>query len=51
MNNRARKSFAPEFRLEVAQLVVNQGYFIREDADAMSVEKSTADKWVRQLKN
>ena len=51
MNSRTRKSFTPEFRLEVAQLVVNQGYSIREAADAMSVGKSTVDKWVRQLKD
>jgi len=51
VNSRTRKSFTPEFRLEVAQLVVNQGYSIREAADAMSVGKSTVDKWVRQLKD
>jgi len=51
VNNRTRKSFTPEFRLEVAQLVVNQGSSIREAADAMSVGKSTVDKWVRQLKD
>jgi transposase len=43
--------FTPEFRLEVAQLVLDQGYSIREAASAMSVGKSTVDKWVRQLKN
>jgi len=41
----------PEFRLEAAQLVVDQGYSVREAADAMSVSKSAMDKWVRQLKN
>lgn len=46
-----RPTFTPEFRLEAAQLVVDQGYSIREAADAMSVGKSTMDKWVRQLKN
>jgi transposase len=36
--------------LEVAQLVLDKGYSIREAADAMDVGKSTVDKWVRQLK-
>jgi len=51
MSKRTRPTFKPEFRLEVAQLVVNQGYSIREAAEAMNVGKSTVDKWVRQLKN
>jgi len=51
MTNKTRPTFLPEFRLEAAQLVVDQGYSIREAADAMSVGKSTMDKWVRQLKN
>jgi len=46
-----RPTFKPEFRLEVAQLVVDQGYSIREASSAMNVGKSTVDKWVRQLKN
>jgi len=51
MTNKTRQMFTPEFRLEAAQLVVDQDYSIREAADAMSVGKSTMDKWVRQLKN
>ena len=50
MNKRTRPTFTPEFRLEAAQLVVDQKYSIREAADAMSVGKSTMDKWVRQLR-
>jgi len=50
MTKRTRPTFKPEFRLEVAQLVLNQGYSIREAAEAMNVGKSTVDKWVRQLK-
>jgi len=30
MTERTRPNFEPEFRLEVAQLVVDQGYSIRE---------------------
>lgn len=44
------KHFKPEFRLEVAQLVVDKGYSVREAAEAMNVGKSTVDKWVRDLK-
>ena len=50
MNRRTRPTFSPEFRLEAAQLVVDQGRSIREAADAMGVGKSTMDKWVRQLR-
>ena len=51
MTTRTRKTYSPEFRLEVAQLVVDQGYSIREAASAMDVAKSNVDKWVRQLKD
>ena len=51
MNKKSRPNFKPEFRLEVAELVVKQGYSIREAAEAMNVGKSTVDKWVRQLKD
>jgi transposase len=50
MGKRTSPTFKPEFRLEVAQLVVDQGYSIREAAEAMNVGKSTVDKWARQLK-
>ncbi len=42
--------FKPEFRQEVAELVVDKDYSIREAAEAMGVGKSTVDKWVRQLR-
>ena len=51
MTKQTRPKFSPEFRLESAQLVVEQGYSVREAADAMNVGKSTMDKWVRQLRN
>jgi len=50
MTKRTRRTFSPEFRLEAAQLVVDQGYGITEAAKAMNVGKSTIDKWVRQLR-
>jgi transposase len=46
-----KRNFTPEFRLETAQLVVDQDYSVREAAEAVNVGKSTVDKWVRQLKN
>ena len=45
-----RKYFKPEFRLEVAQLVVDKGYSVREAAEAMNIGKTTVDRWARQLK-
>jgi len=50
MNQVRKPHFKPEFRLEVAQLVVDKGYSVREAAEAMNVGKSTVDKWARQLK-
>jgi transposase len=50
MNRRTRLTYSPEFRLEAAQLVVNQGRSTREAAEAMGVGKSTMDKWVCQLR-
>lgn len=51
MTKKTRQRFRPEFRLEVAQLVLDQGYSVREAATAMNVGKSTVDNWVRQLKS
>jgi transposase len=51
MTGKTRRTFTPEFKLEAAQLVVEQNYSVREAASAMNVGKSTMDKWVRQLRN
>lgn len=51
MSKRTRPTFSPEFRLESAQLVVDQNYSVREAAEAMGVGKSSMDKWVRQLRS
>lgn len=50
MTKRIRRTFSAEFRLEPAQLVLDQNYTVIEAAKAMGVGKSTMDKWVRQLK-
>ena len=47
---KTRRTFSPEFRLESAQLVVDQQYSVREAATAVGVGQSTMDKWVRQLR-
>lgn len=51
MKKDTHRRFSDEFKLEAAQLVVNQGYSVREAAEAMNVGNSTMDKWVRQLRN
>lgn len=50
MKKSTRATFSPEFRLEAAQLVVDQGRTMRDAAQAMGVGYSTMDKWVRQLR-
>jgi len=48
MTKPRKPNFSPEFRLEAAQLVIEQNYSV---AEAMGVGKSTMDKWVRQLRS
>lgn len=50
MANKKGPNFSSEFRLETAQLVVDQGYTNKEAAEAMGVGYSTLGKWVRQLR-
>lgn len=47
---KTRRTFSAEFRLESAQLVVDQGYTAAEAAEAMGVGLSTMNKWVKQLR-
>ncbi len=47
---KTRRNFSAEFKLESAQLVVNQNYSAKEAAEAMGVGLSTMKKWVTQLK-
>lgn len=47
---KVRRSFDPQFRLESAQLVVDQGYSIRAACESMGVSKTTMENWVRQLR-
>ena len=50
MTKKKRPTYNPEFKVECAQLVLDQGYCVREAAEAMNVDQSTLDKWVRKLK-
>lgn len=45
-----RRNFSPEFRLEAAQLVVDQGYTMKAACAAMGVGKTTMESWVRKLR-
>ena len=49
MTKRTRRIFSAEFKLESAQLVLDQNYSIIEAAQAMNVGKSTMDKWVGRV--
>ena len=44
------RRYSPEFRLEAAQLVVDQGYTLKAACEAMGVGKSTMEYWVRRLR-
>jgi transposase len=45
-----RRTFDPAFKLEAAQLVVDQGYSFRAACDALGIGQSTLENWVRQLR-
>ncbi len=51
MTKPKKPNFSPEFRLETAQLVVDNGYTHEEAAKAMNVGYSTIGKWVKQLRD
>ena len=51
MTKKTRATYPPEFRLEAAQLVVDEGYSISEAHKAMNVSRSAMEKWVSQLKD
>ena len=50
MNKRSRPTYTAEFKLEAAQLIVDQHYSKIKAVKSMRVSKSTIDKWGRQLK-
>lgn len=50
MTKRTRPTYSPEYRLEVAQEVVDKHRSVRDVAESLGLGKSTVDKWARQLK-
>lgn len=48
MAKRIRQLFSAEFKLEAAQLVLDQSYSVVEAASPMGVCKLTMDKWILQ---
>ncbi|CNC44046.1 transposase and inactivated derivatives [Yersinia frederiksenii] len=50
MTGHNRRNFSPEFRLEAAQLALDQHYTVAAAATAINVGKSTMDNGIRQLK-
>jgi transposase len=51
MIRKTRPRSSPEFKVECAQLVTDQGYSVRDAVQAMGVGKSTLDKWVQKLRS
>jgi transposase len=49
MNKRTRRTFTKEFKLESAQLVLDQGYSIGDAAKSLGLSGSTLRGWVQQV--
>ena len=45
-----KRIFPPEFKIDSAVLVVDQGYSIIEASQAVGVSESAMRRWVKQLK-
>ena len=46
-----KPSYTAGFKGESANLVINQGYSVREASEAVGVSQSAVRKWVKQLTN
>jgi transposase len=46
-----RRSFSTEFKLEAANLVLEQGYSVPEAAKVLDVGETAIRRWVKQLKD
>ena len=46
---RQRRSFTPEFKLEAASLVLDQGYSVSEACKSLDVGETALRRWVDQL--
>lgn len=45
-----QRTFTPEFKLAVASKVVDEGMTIHEACDTFNIGRSTASRWVQQLR-
>jgi len=50
MTLKTRRTFSAEFKLECAQLILDQGYSYRAASEAMNVSQSALKSWVKQLR-
>lgn len=48
---KSRRTFTAEFKLEAANLVLDQGYLVPEAARAMGVSDTAMRSWVKQLQD
>ena len=50
MTKKTRRQHSPQFKLDAAELVLDQGYTYGKAAEAMGVDISSIRRWVQQLK-
>lgn len=50
MTKRQRRTFSAEFKMDAANLVLDQGYSVPEAARSMNVGETALRRWVDQLK-
>ena len=50
MTKKQRRSFSPEFKLEAALLVLDQGYSIPEASRSLDVGETALRRWIEQLR-
>jgi transposase len=46
----SKPTFTTEFKIDSANLVINQGYSVNEACQAVGVSESAIRRWVKQLK-
>ena len=51
MTKQTRKHHSPQFKLDTASLVLDQGYTYSKAAESMGVDFSSIRRWVKQLKD
>lgn len=51
MTKQTRRQHSPQFKLDTAALVLDQGYTYAKASEAMGVDAGSIRRWVRQLKS